>query len=63
MSATIGLPYDASLADKRALVLRQAPRRNPKLAADTPLFAVVHDYLRKGWSPEQIAGTLKRAWP
>ncbi len=56
-------PYDASLAGKRALVLRQEPRRSPKLAADTVLFAVMQDYLREGWSPEQIAGMLKRTWP
>ena len=60
---TAVIPYDASLAGKRALVLRQEPRRNPKLAADTALFAVMLDYLREGWSPEQIAGRLKRAWP
>jgi transposase, IS30 family len=24
---------------------------------------VVTDRLREGWSPEQIAGTLKRFWP
>ena len=56
-------PYDASLAGKRALVLRQAPRRSSKLAADTALFGVMQNYLREGWSPEQIAGMLKRAWP
>ena len=61
--ATAVIPYDASLAGKRALVLRQEPRRNPKLAADTALFAVMLDHLREGWSPEQIAGRLKRAWP
>lgn len=60
---TAVIPYDASLAGKRALVLRQEPRRSPKLAADTALFAVMLDYLREGWSPEQIAGRLKRAWP
>ena len=45
---TAVIPYDASLAGKRALVLRQEPRRSPKLAADTALFAVVLDYLREG---------------
>ena len=57
------ISYDASLAGKRALELRHEPRRSPKLAADTALFAVMLDYLRDGWSPEQIAGRLKRAWP
>jgi len=28
-----------------------------------PLRAAVHDYLRRGWSPEEIAGTLKREHP
>ena len=37
------IPYDASLAGKRALVLRQEPRRSPKLAADTALFAIILD--------------------
>jgi hypothetical protein len=60
---TAVIPYDASLAGKRALVLRQEPRRSPKLTADTALFAVMLEYLREGWSPEQIAGRLKRAWP
>ena len=31
--------YDASLAGKRALVLRQEPRRSPKLAANTALLS------------------------
>ena len=54
--------YDAILADARARDLRAAPGTNPKLGPDTPLFAVVHDQLREGWSPEQIAGMLKRAF-
>jgi transposase, IS30 family len=55
--------YDARLADARALALRAAPALHPKLAPDTPLFAVVQDQLRAGWSPEQIAGILQRAYP
>jgi IS30 family transposase len=27
------------------------------------LFCVIEDYLREGWSPEQIAGMLERAFP
>ena len=54
--------YDAVLADARARDLRAAPGTNPKLGPDTPLFAVVQDQLREGWSPEQIAGMLKRAF-
>ena len=56
-------PYDASRAGKRALSMRREPRRSRKLAPDTVLFAVMEDYLREGWSPEQIAGMLKRAFP
>jgi transposase, IS30 family len=56
-------PYDASQAGKQALAMRHEPRRSSKLAPDTVLFCVVEDYLREGWSPEQIAGMLKRAWP
>src|SRR5712671_2002263 len=55
-------PYDAVLADQRARALREAPGRFPKLGADTPLFAVVADQLREGWSPEQIAGRLKQTF-
>ncbi len=55
-------PYNAVLADQRARALREAPGRFPKLGADTPLFAVVADQLREGWSPEQIAGRLKRTF-
>ena len=54
--------YDAVLADARARDLRAAPATHPKLGPDTPLFAVVHDQLLDGWSPEQIAGALKRAF-
>jgi IS30 family transposase len=59
---TTGQPYDAVLADQRARALREAPGRFPKLGADTPLFAVVADQLREGWSPEQIAGRLKQTF-
>ena len=54
--------YDAVLADARARDLRAAPATHPKLGPDTPLFAVVHDQLLDGWSPEHIAGALKRAF-
>ncbi|HNG02300.1 MAG TPA: IS30 family transposase [Nitrospira sp.] len=55
--------YDARRAGVRARALRRKPRRTPKLAPHTVLFGVVEHYLREGWSPEQIAGTLKRTWP
>jgi IS30 family transposase len=56
-------PYDAIVADDRARSLRAAPGLNPKLGVDTPLFGVVQDQLREGWSPEQIAGRLEEAFP
>jgi len=56
-------PYNASQAGKRALAMRHEPRRSRKLAPDTVLFCVIEDYLREGWSPEQIAGMLERAFP
>jgi IS30 family transposase len=55
--------YDARQAGLRARKLRFKPRRPPKLEPHTVLFGVVEHYLREGWSPEQIAGTLKRVWP
>lgn len=55
--------YDACQAGARARRQRFKRRRAAKLGADTVLFAVVAHYLRCGWSPEQIAGTLKRLWP
>jgi len=55
--------YDAITADERAGSLRAAPALNPKLGIDTPLFGVVQDQLREGWSPEQIAGRLEKAFP
>src|ERR1700674_2735553 len=56
-------PYDAIVADDRARSLRAAPVLNPKLGVDTPLFGVVQDQLREGWSPEQIAGRLEEVFP
>jgi len=55
--------YDAIVADQRARALRTAPGLNPKLGVDAPLFGAVHDQLREGWSPEQIAGRLNQTFP
>jgi IS30 family transposase len=51
------------VAGDRARAIRQHRRRSPKLAADTVLFGVVAHFLREGWSPEQIAGTLRNQYP
>ncbi|BBI50696.1 hypothetical protein HORIV_31170 [Vreelandella olivaria] len=55
--------YDASLAGYRARLTRCRPRRSPKLPLDGELFELVAYLLRKYWSPEQIARTLKRMFP
>jgi IS30 family transposase len=56
-------PYDARAAAIRARRNKFKPRRDSKLAAHTLLFGVVHHFLSEGWSPAQIAGTLKLMWP
>ncbi len=55
--------YDAARAGQRARRLRHRPRRTRKLARSTPLWAYVRRQLELRWSPEQIAGTLKRDHP
>lgn len=55
--------YDARAAGARAHVMRLKRRRSRKLSEDGVLFGVVHHFLLEGWSPSQIAGTLKRMWP
>src|SRR6516164_9641683 len=51
----------ASRCPPRGLRLQPVLRVVSRLGG--ALFAVMLDYLRDGWSPEQIAGRLKRAWP
>ena len=55
--------YDATQAAVRAQRLRRTARRQRRLLADGELFQIVTQMLRKGWSPQQIARTLKRNWP
>ena len=54
--------YRAALADEEALVRTRRPKRC-KLANNTHLRQVVAKKLRLNWSPEQIAGWLKRTYP
>jgi IS30 family transposase len=54
--------YSARRAGERARELRIMQRRQPKLSSDSVLFDVVRHYPHEGWSPERIAGTLKRAF-
>lgn len=55
--------YEAAVAGQRARTRRLQRRRHRKLAQDTVLFGVVEHFLREGWSPEQIAGSLKNLYP
>src|ERR1022692_4146835 len=55
--------YDASLAGAQASLLRIRPRKGLKLVVGGALFGVVVGNLKKKWSPEQIAGTLKVLHP
>jgi IS30 family transposase len=54
--------YRAALADEQAWVRARRPKRC-KLANSPPLRRAVARKLRLNWSPEQIAGWLKRAHP
>src|SRR5271169_4732893 len=54
--------YRAALADERAWVRARRPKRC-KLANSPRLRQAVTRKLRLNWSPEQVAGWLKRAYP
>src|ERR1700726_1238814 len=54
--------YRAALADEKAWVRARRPKRC-KLANNSGLRQAVGRKLRLNWSPEQIAGWLKRAHP
>jgi len=51
--------YRAVLAQHRAETSSSRPRIEKRLQVGNQLWCVVMDYLRQGYSPEQIAGTLK----
>jgi len=55
--------YDATLAGEHANRLRVKRRQALKLVVGGELFGVVVGHLKKKWSPEQIAGTLKGMHP
>ena len=55
--------YDPVRVGARAERLRNQARRPCKLVPDSVLFGVVTQLLRWRWSPEQIAGTLRRICP
>ena len=54
--------YRAARADRAAVVRRRRPKPC-KLATSPQLQAMVEAKLEKRWSPEQIAGWLKRTYP
>jgi IS30 family transposase len=54
--------YRAAVADENAWVRARRPKRC-KLANNPRLRRTVVGKLRSNWSPEQIAGWLKRAYP
>lgn len=56
--------YRAAAADQASVARRGAARRG-RCAIDEhpPLRDEVHAQLRRGWSPEEIAGILKRDYP
>jgi IS30 family transposase len=55
--------YDAQRAGQAARRRRFQPRRAHTLAVDSVLLGVVEHFLKEGWSPDQIAGTLNMLWP
>lgn len=55
--------YVASLAGEQERSLRIKPRKELKRIVGGALFGVIVDPLKKKWSPEQIAGTLKGMHP
>ncbi len=54
--------YRAALADERAWARARRPKRC-KLAMNSPLRRAVARKLKLNWSPQQIAGWLKKAHP
>lgn len=55
--------YDATRAGQRARRLRRQARCQRKLHPDGALWRQVRALLEQRWSPEQIAGTLRRRHP
>jgi IS30 family transposase len=57
------LPYEATRAAAQAFARRRKSRNPRKLKPGEPLFETVAGHLRRGWSPLQIAGRLRRMHP
>lgn len=54
--------YRANIADKKASLLALRPKKC-KLQKDTDISYLVEEKLLNDWSPEQIAGWLKKSFP
>lgn len=61
-TTTRGHPYRACTAQAQAAARARQPRR-PRTLLDPWLWQYVREHLAKGYSPEQMAGRLQRAYP
>ena len=57
-----GIPYRACTAQRLAAARARQPRR-PRKLLDPWLWQYVRTHLGQGYSPEQIAGRLRHAYP
>lgn len=56
--------YRAEVAQAASVARRSAVRRGRcDIAQHAPLRDAIHERMRRGWSPEEIAGTLKLDYP
>ncbi len=55
--------YRSEVAQKRACSCLNTPRTERRLRPGTPLWENVMDYLKEGYSPEQISGILALVHP
>lgn len=58
-----GKGYVSRFAQQRCRIRRIHSRPQPKLLRSGVLFKQVCEYLRQHWSPQQIAGQLKKLYP
>jgi IS30 family transposase len=59
----VAVGYRAGVAHQRASVLQATPRTARRLHPQSTLWPPVMAYLKEGYSPEQIAGTLATVHP
>lgn len=55
--------YWATDADFHSDCRKEVPKRSKNIASNKRLRRYIHEHLRLDWSPEQIAHTLKQAYP